>query len=169
MSTNKIIHTGDYSINSTVGNITISAGAGLVTVDGDLIVTGNLFQFDETYNPIFVLNANLTANDSPYSGNSGISVKRGSGTSTNLLWHETGEFAGDWTLSNAAGKIGYALTSYNIKIEKTTSEPVATGDYIAITGNTAGTGSSGLYVNNGASSDELVTTTSAIKYALIFG
>lgn len=168
MSVYKKVNIGDWNLNVPNGNVAITSA--IVTIDGNLVVTGNITNTLNRTEPTLVLNANLTANDSPYSGNSGIVVNRGSGANVSFLWNETGTFANAWTLSDTTGNIGYIHTSYlPLKLEETTNSPVGESGYIVITGNTAETGSSGLFVNSGGVTGELTTTVSAKKYAIIFG
>ena len=100
---------------------------------------------------------------------SGIENKRGSQPSVGLYWAEDGIFQGQWIANNSVGNAGPILTSYNVKVNQTTSNPIGNVGYTVVSGNTAGTGGSGLFVNAGTSSAELVTTLGAKKYAIIFG
>jgi hypothetical protein len=170
MSSTKRIPSGNYTITvdralNPGGNVTISAHT--VTVDGNLLLTGTGGSSLDTFNPTVVLNSNLTMANPPYSGNSGIVVDRGSQNQVTLSWNEA---ALEWQLTNANAVVSTILTSGLTKVKETTNSPTGLTGFVVITANTASTGQSGLYVNVGNSTTaELVTTTSAKKYALIFG
>jgi hypothetical protein len=168
MAVYKKVNLGDWVVDVPNGNISFTTGT--LTLDGSLVVTGNITNTLNKNEPTLVLNANLTANDSPYSGNSGIIVNRGSGSNVSIFWEEIGSFANSWTLTDAGGNVGYIQTSYlPLKLEETTNSPVGEAGYVVITANTSETGSSGLFVNSGGVTGELTTTLSAKKYAIIFG
>jgi hypothetical protein len=168
MSVYKKVNLGDWNLNVPNGNVLITTE--LLTLDGNLSVTGNITNTLNRNEPTLVLNANLTANDSPYSGNSGIVVNRGSGANVSFLWEETGTFANSWTLTDTTGNIGYIHTSYlPLKLEETTNSPTGQSGYVVVTANTSEVGSSGLFVNSGGVTGELTTVLSAKKYAIIFG
>jgi hypothetical protein len=175
MSASKRINTGNYTITTfpndgnPSGNVDITTNT--LMVYGNLRVTGtttNVQAYDTTLS-IFRLNANLTVANSPAPGFSGIENKRGSQPSVGLYWAEDGIFQGQWIANNSVGNAGPILTSYNVKVNQTTNNPIGNVGYTVVSGNTAGTGGSGLFVNAGTSSAELVTTLGAKKYAIIFG
>lgn len=174
MSATKRINTGNYNIDTFKyygnpdGNVVVTTNT--LYVDGNLVVVGNTANV-QAYNttlPIFHLNY---AQTSPVSGYSGLENVRGGGSYANvgLYWDEDGPYAGQWVANNAVGDIGPVLTSYNTKVKNTTSYPTGVSGFVVITGNTAGNGGTGLYVNAGTVSSELVSTLTAKKYGIIFG
>lgn len=174
MSATKRINTGDYNIDTfkyngnPAGNVVMTTNT--LYVDGNLVVVGT-FANVQAYNtilPIFHINYGQS---SPVSGFSGLENVRGGGAYANvgLYWDEDGSFQGQWVANNAVGDIGPILTSYNTKVKKTTSEPAAETGFVVITGNTADSGGTGLFVNAGTTSAELVSTLTAKKYGIIFG
>jgi len=174
MGSSKRINTGDYTITTfkyngnPLGNVNMETHT--LYVDGNLIVAGtstNVQAFD-TINPIFKINANKTMADPPTSGLSGILNLRGTEPNVGIFWDETGTFANSW-IANNGSNVGPILTSYNVKIDKTTSNPLATNNYVVISGNATGAGGTGLFVNAGNVSTELVSTIGVRKLAIIFG
>jgi len=175
MGASKRINTGNYTITTFPNNGNPSGNVDVTThtllVNGNLKVTGtttNVQAYDTTLS-VFRLNANLTTANTPASGFSGIENVRGNQSNVGLYWAETGIYQGQWIANNSVGNAGPILTSYNVKIDQTTSNPAGVAGYTVITGNTASTGGSGLFVNAGSSSDELITTLGVRKYAIIFG
>jgi hypothetical protein len=175
MSVTKRINTGDYTVDTfkydgnPLGNVEFITHT--LRIDGNLVVVGdtaNVQAFDTT-KQIFQINADLTSVESPRSGINGFENNRGDSSNVGLYWYEDGIYSGQWVANNAVGDIGPILTSYNVKIDQTTDQPVGEAGYIVITGNTAGAGGSGLYVNAGSISDELVTTSKIRKFGIIFG
>lgn len=175
MGASKRINTGNYTITTfktngnPLGNVKLDTHT--LYVDGNLVVTGittNVQAYD-TILPIFHINSNLTVSDSPHAGLSGLENNRGSEVSVGLYWDESGSTAGQWIANNSVGDSGPILTSYNIKAQKTTSNPLGVSGYVVVTGNNAGGGGTGLFVNAGSSSSELVSVLTAKKYGIIFG
>lgn len=175
MSVTKRINTGDYTIDTFKydgnpdGNIYVYTHT--LRIDGNLEVVGNTanIQAFDTTKQIFQINADQTSSDLPRTGISGFENNRGNGANVGLYWDEDGTYSGQWIANNTAGNTGPILTSYNVKIDQTTNQPVGESGYVVITGEAAGAGGSGLYVNAGSSSDELVTTAKIRKYGIIFG
>ena len=175
MSATKRINTGDYTIDTfkydgnPLGNVNILTHT--VTIDGNLVVVGNTanIQAFDTTKQIFQINADLTSGDSPREIVNGFENNRGSGSNVGLYWHESGTYSGEWVANNAVGNTGPILTSYNVKIDQTTNQPVGESGYVVVTGDSPGSGGSGLFVNSGSTSDELVTTAKIRKYGIIFG
>jgi hypothetical protein len=175
MSVTKRINTGDYTIDTfkydgnPEGNIFVYTHT--LRIDGNLEVVGNTanIQAFDTTKQIFQINADLTTSDAPRNGINGFENNRGNVSNVGLYWYETGTYSGEWVANNSVGNIGPILTSYNVKIDQTTSNAVGEAGYTVITGNVAGAGGSGLYVNAGVLSDELVTTAKIRKYGIIFG
>jgi hypothetical protein len=175
MGAAKKINTGDYTISTykyngnPLGNVNVQTHT--LYIEGNLLVQGistNVQAFD-TINPIFRLNANKSNVTAPTSGYSGILNVRGSSANVGIFWDEDGTYSGQWIANNGAGNTGPILTSYNFKLDKTTSDPLATNNFVVMSGNIEGSGGTGLYVNAGTASAELVSTLSAKKIAIIFG
>lgn len=175
MSVTKRINTGDYTIDTFKndgnpdGNVIVLTHT--LKILGNLEVVGNTanVQAFDTTKQIFQINADLTPGDSPRGVVNGFENNRGSDANVGLYWWESGTYSGEWVANNSVGNIGPILTSYNVKIDQTTSEPTGVAGYTVLTGNTAGAGGSGLYVNAGSTSDELVTTAKIRKFGIIFG
>ena len=175
MSATKRINTGNYTIDTfkyngnPLGNINVITHT--VTIDGNLVVVGNTanVQAFDTINPIFHVNASKTDMEGPTPGYSGLENNRGSAANVGLYWDEDGPNSGEWVANNSIGNLGPILTSYNVKIDKTTSFPVSANNYVVLTGNTEGVGGTGLFVNAGTSSTEVVSIQTARKFAIIFG
>lgn len=175
MSVTKRINTGNYTIDTfkndgnPLGNVEIYTHT--LYIDGNLVVTGNTanIQAFDTTKQIFQINADLTSGDSPREVVNGFENNRGSESNVGLYWHESGTYSGQWIANNSVGNIGPILTSYNVKLDQTTNQPVGESGYVVVTGDSPGSGGSGLYVNAGSTSDELVTTRRIRKYGIIFG
>jgi hypothetical protein len=174
MSVSKKINTGNYTIDTNKygtnpeGNITVITNT--LTIDGNLVVIGNTanVQAFDTINPIIRVNAAKTPSEAPTSGYSGLENVRGTEANVGLYWDEDGSNAGEWVANNGSN-IGPLLTSYNFKLDKTTDNPLAVGDYVVVTASNVDTGGTGLFVNIGTSSTELVSVQTARKFAIIFG
>lgn len=175
MSAAKRINTGDYTIDTfknngnPLGNVLVTTHT--LRVYGNLEVTGTNVYIEafDTINPILHVNADLTDGDSPQSGYSGLENNRGNSANVGIYWDETGPYAGKWIANNSVGQLGPILTSYETIVQKTTDSPTAITGFVVITGNAAAGGGTGLFVNAGASTTELVSTQAAKKYGIIFG
>jgi len=166
MAIYKKVNLGDYNLAVPNGDFVISTD---VVINGNLTITGGNVSQNIFYDPTIVLNANLAANDSPYSGNSGIVVNRGLQANSSILYHEAGTYAGKWTISNGSAT-GYILTSYDpFRMDYTTSRPTGVANTVVLTANTPGVGGSGFFVNVESQTSELASSVSAKKYAIIFG
>jgi hypothetical protein len=174
MSVSKKINTGNYTIDTNKygtnpdGNITVITNT--ITIDGNLFVFGNTAEIQafDTINPIIKVNAAKTDLESPTPGYSGLENVRGTEPNVGLFWDEDGVNAGEWVATNGSDT-GPLLTSYNVKLDKTTDNPLAVDDYVVVTASNADVGGTGLFVNTGASSTELVSVQTARKFAIIFG
>jgi len=174
MSVSKRINTGNYNITTfkydgnPSGNINVETHT--LYLDGNLVVTGtstNVQGFDTT-NQIFHINANLFAPSTPLPGYSGFENRRGTEANVGLYWDEDGSNAGEW-IANNGSNTGAILTSYNIKVDKGNTNPTGSATFVAISGNTSGVGGSGLFVNAGIATSEIVSVPAARKFAIIFG
>ncbi len=174
MSVSKKINTGNYTLDTNkygtnpLGNITVITHT--MTIDGNLVVVGTTAEVQafDTINPILRVNASKTPSEAPTSGYSGLENVRGTEPNVGLYWDEDGSNAGEW-IANNGSDLGPLLTSYNVKLDKTTTNPLAVGDYVVVTAEDPNVGGTGLYVNAGTTSTELVSVQTARKFAIIFG
>lgn len=175
MSVSKRINTGNYNITTfkydgnPSGNINVETHT--LYLNGNLVVTGtstNVQAFDTT-NQIFHINANLFAPSTPLPGYSGFENRRGTEANVGLYWDEDGSNAGEWIANNSLGNLGPLLTSYNVKVEKGNTNPTGSATYVVMTANSEGTGGTGIFVNAGVRSAEVVAVPAARKFAIIFG
>ncbi len=100
----KIGVTAANEIDTTSGNLTIDSAGGTVTVDDNLVVSGNLTVSGTTTSintetltvddNIIVLNNNVTASPTE---NAGIEVERGTSTNVLIRWNETSD---KWEFTN---------------------------------------------------------------------
>jgi hypothetical protein len=176
MSVSKRINTGDYVVttNPTTGNPDgdVFFYTNTFNIFGNLSVTGTNLAVDavDTVNQIFHVNADLFAPDPPASGYSGLENRRGTDANVGIYWDEDGSNAGEWIANNSVGNLGPILTSYNVKIEKAANtNPTASASFIVMTGAEPDAGGTGLYVNAGVSSSEIVSIPGARRLAIIFG
>ena len=174
MGVSKRISTGNYDITTfpnngnPYGNVSITTNT--VVITGNLRVIGtttNVQAYDTTLS-IFHLNSNLTIANTPAPGYSGLENNRGNQANVGLYWDEDGANAGEW-IANNGSNTGALLTSYNMKIDKGNVNPTGSATFVAITGNEAGVGGSGLFVNAGVETSEIVAVPAARKFAIIFG
>lgn len=210
MATTKRV-SGDYTIKSVdlnADNFTIDRFR-QITINGDLVVTGNTTQVETTNTTIndniIVLNQGETG-FGVTKAFAGIQIDRGTAGNVLLRWNENVQ---KWQLtvngtyfSNIASyqttpfisnvvedtspTLGGNLNVQNFQIYSSTAETVVFNDNVAIatttvppsqlSGNvvvyaqTAGSGGSGLFVNNDAyTQQELATKSKAITYSIIFG
>jgi len=106
-STNALTTVGGLDLKSTIsGNRTFSDN---ITVNGNLTVIGSaITQVSETLlikDNLITLNSSLTGNTSPFAGNSGFEIYRGSGATgaVEFRWSETNQW---WEVSNPGGSGG---------------------------------------------------------------
>ena len=105
------------TINTSTGNLTIDSTGGTVTVDDNLVVTGDLTVSGTTTtintetvsiaDNIIILNSNEAAAPTQ---NAGIEIERGTATNVTLVWDETND---KWTIGSetfVAGTVEAALT-----------------------------------------------------------
>ena len=145
-----------------------------MTVNGNLVVTGNTSVIESTNTSIYdnnvVLNAGLSPSTAP-TLNAGITVDRGTQANVVLQWNESVK---SWQLTNDGTNYGNVIVSYgtngNINITGTTLYTNSAHGSIQIFANTAGSGGSGVYVTNTQTTDaELVTKAKAVAYSIVFG
>jgi hypothetical protein len=146
---------GDYIINST-----------LVTINGNLVVTGNTTSINSTdlivNDNIITLNGNVTG--VPVL-NAAISVNRGSSANVQLRWNESFD---KWQLTNNGSTFGNIATTGNIDLTGLTIYDTANS--VTLYSGSVSSGKTGLYVDNSAvSRQELISKNAAISYSIIFG
>lgn len=139
MASSKRLSTS-YSI-TTPTTETITLNTHTVTVVGNLSVTGNVIQSNETviYDNIITLNGNLTGTPAP-TVKSGIEINRGSLTKTSLLFSEQTK---TWQLTND-GSIYANIATVNSGAGTNTIRSVSEDPAPKITGN-LNTNSSTIY------------------------
>jgi hypothetical protein len=146
---------GDYIINST-----------LVTINGNLVVTGNTTSINSTdlivNDNIITLNGNVTG--VPVL-NAAISVNRGSSANVQLRWNESFD---KWQLTNNGSTFGNIATTGNIDLTGLTIYDTANS--VTLYSGSVSSGKTGLYVDNSTvSRQELISKNAAISYSIIFG
>jgi hypothetical protein len=146
---------GDYIINST-----------LVTINGNLVVTGNTTSINSTdlivNDNIITLNGNVTG--VPVL-NAAISVNRGSSANVQLRWNESFD---KWQLTNNGSTFGNIATTGNIDLTGLTIYDTANS--VTLYSGAVSSGQTGLYVDNsGDVQQELISKNAAISYSIIFG
>lgn len=143
----------------------------LMTVNGNLVITGNTTNIDSTNTSI--LDNILTLNKGESGAGvtlvySGIEIDRGLSPNVELRWNE--EYT-KWQITSDGSNfanIAVSSTSGNINITGLTIYDTA-NTVTVYTGNVS-SGKSGIYVDNtDSSSQELATKTAAISYSIIFG
>jgi hypothetical protein len=146
---------GNYIINST-----------LVTINGNLVVTGNTTSINSTdlivNDNIITLNGNVTG--VPVL-NAAISVNRGSSANVQLRWNESFD---KWQLTNNGSTFGNIATTGNIDLTGLTIYDTA--NVVTLYSGPVSSGKTGLYVDNATvSQQELISKNAAISYSIIFG
>jgi hypothetical protein len=146
---------GDYTINST-----------LVTINGNLVVTGNTTSINSTdlivNDNIITLNGNVTG--APVL-NAAIAVNRGSSANVQLRWNESFD---KWQLTNNGSTFGNIATTGNIDLTGLTI--FDTANSVTLYSGAVSSGQTGLYVDNsGDVQQELISKNAAISYSIIFG
>jgi len=186
MSTYKRI-SGDYTIQSVGINDRINITSTMVTINGNLQVTGNSQTIVSTNSAItdnmITLNHGLSTGSPPNAAGAAIEVDRGTEANVQLRWNETVK---NWqvtrdgtTYANIASSVGSLLSNVyadsapalgaNLDLRGRTVWD-STTNATALTLSTVGGAGSGVYATpTGGSSAELVTQSKALAYAIIFG
>jgi hypothetical protein len=167
---------GAYTIQSVNPTDVINLNTSLVTINGNLVVTGNSQSIvstnSEITNAFIVLNNGSTV-PNPLGGN--IIVDRGSSANVALRWNET---ITKWQITNdgtnygnlVASISGNITTTANLVIQYQATPPSITSGYNTVYAATPGSGGSGLFVTNTSYTNaELATRSKAIAYSIIFG
>lgn len=188
MSTYKRI-SGDYTIQSVGVNDKINITSSMVTINGNLQVTGNSQTIVSTNSAItdnmITLNHGLSTGSPPNAAGAAIEVDRGTEANVQLRWNETvdawqitrdgstytniASTTGTSVLSNVYADSAPAISA-NLDLRGHTIWDSAT-NATAISFAAPGGAGSGVYVTptNTGTSAELVTQSKALAYSIIFG
>jgi len=186
---------GDYTLQSINATDRVNITTSLVTINGNLIVTGNTSSITSTnttiWDNIITLNGGLSPGTPP-TLDAGIEVDRGTLANVKLLWSETVKA---WQLTSdgstytniavAGGTtsnldmIAYSIYSSsadyvkfddNIAIKTSTVAPSATAGYSTLSAITPSNGGTGLAVSNSDyTNEEIALKKRSIAYSIIFG
>jgi hypothetical protein len=170
MSTTKRI-LGDYTIQSVVPTDRVNINTSLVTINGNLLVTGQQTTIDSTntqlWDNIITLNAGTSPGTTPVL-DAGIEVDRGTQANVRLLWKESVK---QWQITNDGATYANIATSTatgNINI--TGLAVYDTANTVTFYTGTVSSGKSGIFVDNTiGTQQELATKSAAIAYSIIFG
>lgn len=182
MSTYKRIN-GDYTIQTVGANDKININSPVVTINGNLFVTGNSQQVVSTNSAItdnlITLNHGVLA---PNPNGAAIEVDRGTSANVQLRWNETVQ---NWQLTKD-GSTYANITTGTGGITSVSADPNpslggnlnlsghtiwdSTTNASAITLGAVGGAGSGVYVTPvGGAAVELVSQSKALAYSIIFG
>jgi hypothetical protein len=186
---------GDYTLQSINATDRVNITTSLVTINGNLIVTGNTSSINSTnttiWDNVITLNGGLSP-ATPPTLDAGIEVDRGTLANVKLLWSETVKawqltsdgstytniaVAGGTTsnLDMIAYSIYSSSTNYvkfddNIAIKTSTVAPTATAGYSTLSAITPSNGGTGLAVSNSDyTNEEIALKKRSIAYSIIFG
>jgi hypothetical protein len=183
MSTTKRI-SGNYNIQSVNPTDNINITTSLVTINGNLVVTGNSQSIVSTDSAItdstITLNNGITV---PNPNGANIIVDRGSSPNVSMRWNET---VTAWQLTDNGSTyaniatVGSSLANVygdssptlggNLFLNGHTIYSGPTKGNVQIFANVANSGGSGVYVTNDVTTGgELVTKSKAIAFSIIFG
>lgn len=162
-------------IDTTSGNLTIDSAGGTVTVDDNLVVSGDLTVSGTTTtvntatlnvsDNIVVLNNDVTGSPTE---DAGIEVERGTSSNVSILWDETADV---WELTNDGTNYRQIATTSGTETltNKTLTAPILTTPDIRITVNsqsasayTIVSGDAGKYIEMTSASSNTVTIPSGI-------
>jgi hypothetical protein len=126
--------TANTKLNASGGTITGDlAVSGNTTISGSLIVSGNVTYINTSElnvgDNIINLNSDVLTSTSP-TENAGITVNRGSATSTSLLWNETID---RWTFTNDGTNYSNVASSAAEVVANSALNNAATADQRAVT------------------------------------
>jgi len=191
MSTYKRI-SGDYTIQSVGINDVININSSMVTINGNLQVSGNSQTIVSTNSAVtdnkITLNHGLSNSSPPNAAGAAIEVDRGTAANVQLRWNETvqkWQITNDGTTyANIASSVGAAFSnlyadsapaiSANLDLRgsriwnSNIASPVVGNTSIFI-GNIS-TGGTGVYVNNNSyANNEIINKTRSVAYSILFG
>jgi hypothetical protein len=168
-STKRIL--GDYTIQSINPTDKVNINTSLVTINGNLLVTGSQTSLNTTntsiYDNIITLNAG-TSPGSPPVLDAGLLVDRGMQANVELRWHESVQ---RWQITNdGTTYANIATTSATGNIDITGFSLYDTANTVTFYTGTVSSGKSGVFVDNTiGTQQELATKSAAIAYSIIFG
>ena len=195
MSTYKRIK-GDYTIASVGPNDNIYINSGMVTINGNLQVTGNSQSIVSTNSAItdnkITLNHGLSNSSPPNSAGAIIEVDRGTAANVQLRWSETYQ---KWQLNNtdstdanfaniltssggvianvyadSAPALGANLDLRGKRIWNSNIAGQALVGNVSLFISNVGTGGTGIYANNSSYiNGELINKTRSVAYSILFG
>jgi hypothetical protein len=192
MSTYKRIK-GDYTIASVGPNDNIYINSGMVTINGNLQVTGNSQSIVSTNSAItdnkITLNHGLSNSSPPNSAGAAIEVDRGTAANVQLRWYESTQ---KWQITNDGTTFSDILSSTTSVLSNVYADSAPAisanldlrGKRIwnsniasqALVGNVSlfignvGTGGTGVYANNTSyTNGELINKTRSVAYSILFG
>jgi len=191
MSTYKRI-SGDYTIQSVGTNDVININSSMVTINGNLQVSGNSQTIVSTNSAItdnkITLNHGLSNSSPPNSAGAAIEVDRGTGANVQLRWYETTQ---KWQITNDGTTYADILTSSGAGLSNVYSDssPAISANLdlrgkriwnsnisSPVVGNVSlfisnvGTGGTGIYANNTSYlNGELINKTRSVAYSILFG
>jgi hypothetical protein len=191
MSTYKRI-SGDYTIQSVGINDVININSAMVTINGNLQVSGNSQTIVSTNSAItdnkITLNHGLSNSSPPNAAGAAIEVDRGTGANVQLRWNETvqkWQITNDGSIyANIASSVGVAFANvYADSAPAISANLDLRGSRIwnsniasPVVGNTSlfisniDTGGTGVYVNNNSYvNGELINKTRSVAYSILFG
>jgi hypothetical protein len=186
---------GDYTLQSINATDRVNITTSLVTINGNLIVTGNTSSINSTnttiWDNVITLNGGLSPGTPP-TLDAGIEVDRGTLANVKLLWSETVKawqltsdgstytniaVAGGttsnldmMTYSIYSSSADYVKFDDNIAIKTSTVAPSATAGYSTLSAITPSNGGTGLAVSNSDyTNEEIALKKRSIAYSIIFG
>ena len=143
----------------------------LMTVNGNLVISGNTTSVDSTNTSIVdnILTLNKgEAGAGVTLGFSGIEIDRGASANVQLRWNESYD---TWQITSDGstfGNIATSSTSGNINITGITVYDTA--NTVTFYTGSVSSGKSGIFVDNtNGNQQELATKSAAISYSIIFG
>jgi len=192
MSTYKRIN-GDYTIQSVGINDVININSKMVTINGNLQVSGNSQTIVSTNSAVtdnkITLNHGLSNSSPPNAAGAAIEVDRGTGANVQLRWSETVQ---NWQITTDGTTYANLLTSSGAGLANVFSDssPAISANLDlrgkriwnsniasqALVGNVSlfisnvGTGGTGIYANNTSyTNGELINKTRSVAYSILFG
>jgi hypothetical protein len=164
---------GDYTIQSAGAGDNVNINTNTLTVNGNLVVTGNSTSINTTntsiWDNIITLNANLSPATAP-TLNAGIEVNRGSSANVALRWNETVRNWQVTTDGSTYGNISTGFATLSANLNLTGYRIYDTVSNVQFYANTVSAGGSGVYATNtNYVNQELITKQRSIAYSIIFG
>ena len=187
MSTYKRI-SGDYTIQSVGINDVININSSMVTINGNLQVSGNSQTIVSTNSAVtdnkITLNHGLSNSSPPNAAGAAIEVDRGTAANVQLRWNETvqkWQITNDGTIyANIASSVGAAFAnvyadtapaiSANLDLRGHTIWDSTLSSNVQVSFTTVGTGGTGVRVTNtNYANAEIISKTRSVAYSILFG